>query len=182
MPFCMQCGQSTTTRIPLGDSLPREVCTSCGFIHYVNPKIICGALVTEGDQILLCRRAIEPRYGKWTLPAGFMELNETLQAGAARETQEEAQADVEIEQLYCIYNLPHIGQVYTLFKAQLKNHHFGAGEETIESRLFSETDIPWDNLAFLVVERTLKHYFNDRKRNLTALPFHLEIIDATVSG
>lgn len=176
--FCTQCGHATTLKTPLGDSLPRNVCTACGFIHYINPKIICGALVTQGHQILMCRRAIEPRYGKWTLPAGFMELNETLEQGAARETYEEAHAHIEIEQLYCMYNLPHIGQVYMLFKARLTSD-FGAGEETIETRLFDEAEIPWNELAFHSIEHTLRHYLHDRQ-HLTvgnqALPFHLETI------
>ena len=113
--------------------------------------------------MLLCRRAIEPRYGLWTLPAGYMELFETMEQGAARETREEAEAEVEIQQLYCMYNIPRIGQIYVLFKADLIEGKFGAGEETIESRLFAEDEIPWNDLAFPSVERTLWHYFEDRK-------------------
>lgn len=182
MAFCMQCGQPTVTRVPIGDSLPREVCTHCGFIHYVNPKIICGALVTSGEHILLCRRAIEPCYGKWTLPAGFMELGETLQDGAARETREEAHAEITIEQLYCLYNIPRIGQVYVLFKALLNDGQFGAGEETIESRLFTIDELPWEDLAFPSVERTLRHFVHDRSLGQTPLPQHLETIESRVSG
>lgn len=174
MSFCCHCGQPTKTEIPLGDHLPREVCTSCHAIHYVNPKVICGALAIWENKVLLCRRAIEPRYGLWTLPAGYMELAETTQEGAARETWEEAEAKVEIEQLYCMYNIPRIGQIYVLFKAKLLEGKFGAGEETIECQLFAEHEIPWDFLAFPSVKQTLQHYFQDRKNN--QFPFHLETI------
>ncbi|KGT47245.1 MULTISPECIES: NUDIX hydrolase [Acinetobacter] len=174
MNFCTACGHETTEKVPLGDQKIRNVCTSCGFIHYVNPKVICGALVLWEDKVLLCRRAIEPRYGLWTLPAGYMELFETMEQGAARETREEAEAEVEIEQLYCMYNIPRIGQIYVLFKTQLIEGKFGAGEETIESRLFSEAEIPWADLAFPSVERTLRHYFEDRKTN--TFPMHLETL------
>lgn len=165
MDFCGNCGHKTTEKIPLGDHQLRRVCTECGHIHYVNPKVICGALALWDNKVLLCRRAIEPRYGLWTLPAGYMELFETMEQGAARETREEAQAEVEIEQLYCMYNIPRIGQIYVLFKAQLINGSFGAGEESIECRLFEEHEIPWTELAFPSVEQTLKHYFSDRKTN-----------------
>lgn len=178
MSFCSKCGHPTETQIPLGDSLAREVCPQCRSIFYVNPKIICGALVLWQDQVLLCRRAIEPRYGLWTLPAGFMELNETMQQGAARETREEAEAEIDIEGLYCIYNIPRIGQVYTLFKAQLRDGKFGAGEETLECRLFAEADIPWNDLAFASVKHTLEHYFADRKTQ--QFPIHLDTIGTRV--
>ena len=174
MNFCGNCGQKTVEKIPLGDHQVRQVCSSCGNIHYVNPKVICGALVIHDNQVLLCRRAIEPRYGLWTLPAGYMELFETMEQGAARETREEAEAEVEIEQLYCMYNIPRIGQIYVLFKASLIDGKFGAGEETIESRLFSEDEIPWEQLAFPSVERTLKHYFADRKTE--QFDMHLETL------
>ena len=136
MDFCSNCGQKTAEQIPLGDHQLRRVCTSCRSIHYVNPKVICGALALWENKVLLCRRAIEPRYGLWTLPAGYMELFETMEQGAARETREEAEAEVEIEQLYCMYNIPRIGQIYVLFKANLVDGDFGAGEESIECRLF----------------------------------------------
>lgn len=174
MSFCSHCGHATDTQIPLGDSRLREVCSACRTIHYVNPKVICGALVLWQGQVLLCRRAIEPRYGLWTLPAGYMELFETMQEGAARETREEAEAEIDIEQLYCMYNIPRIGQIYVLFKAQLRDGIFGAGEETIESKLFAEQDIPWDELAFPSVKQTLEHYFRDRKNN--HFPMHLDTI------
>lgn len=174
MNFCGNCGQKTTEKIPLGDHQLRRVCTQCGSIHYVNPKVICGALALWKDKVLLCRRAIEPRYGLWTLPAGYMELFETMEQGSARETREEAEAEIDIEQLYCMYNIPRIGQIYVLFKANIIDGKFGAGEETIESRLFSEDEIPWNELAFPSVERTLRHYFEDRKTN--EFPTHLETL------
>ena len=114
MSFCVACGHQTEAKIPLGDHKTRLVCTHCGNIHYENPKVICGALAIWDDKVLLCRRAIEPRYGLWTLPAGYMELFETMEQGAARETREEAEAEVDIEQLYCMYNIPRIGQIYVL--------------------------------------------------------------------
>lgn len=174
MNFCVICGHKTAEKIPLGDHQLRRVCTDCGNIHYINPKVICGALVVWENKVLMCRRAIEPRYGLWTLPAGYMELFETMEQGAARETREEAEAEVEIEQLYCMYNIPRIGQIYVLFKANLVNGQFGSGEETIESRLFSEDEIPWSELAFPSVERTLRHYFEDRKTN--QFDMHLETL------
>ncbi len=174
MSFCSVCGHSTIEKIPLGDQKIRKVCTHCGTIHYVNPKVICGALALWEGKVLLCRRAIEPRYGLWTLPAGYMELFETMEQGAARETREESEAEVDIEQLYCMYNIPRIGQIYVLFKTQIKDGFFGAGEETLESRLFEEHEIPWNDLAFPSVERTLRHYFEDRKNNV--FPMHLETL------
>ena len=174
MNFCVICGHKTTEKIPLGDHQLRRVCTDCGNIHYINPKVICGALVLFENKVLMCRRAIEPRYGLWTLPAGYMELFETMEQGAARETREEAEAEIDIEQLYCMYNIPRIGQIYVLFKANLIDGEFGAGEETIESRLFSEDEIPWSELAFPSVEQTLRHYFADRKTN--QFQMHLETL------
>lgn len=174
MPFCTACGQPTSDQIPLGDHKVRQVCTHCNAIYYVNPKVICGTLAIWQDKVLLSRRAIEPRYGLWTLPAGYMELLETMEQGAARETREEAEAEVDIEQLYCMYNIPRIGQIYVLFKAALIDGQFGAGEETIESRLFEEHEIPWNELAFPSVERTLRHYFEDRKNQ--HFPTHLETL------
>ena len=174
MNFCVICGHKTTEKIPLGDHQLRRVCTDCGNIHYINPKVICGALVLWENKVLLCRRAIEPRYGLWTLPAGYMELFETMEQGAARETREEAEAEVEIEHLYCMYNIPRIGQIYVLFKANLINGAFGAGEESIECRLFEEHEIPWSELAFPSVEHTLKHYFADKKNN--TFDMHLETL------
>ena len=174
MSFCTACGHLTQDKVPLGDHQIRQVCVNCDTIHYVNPKVICGALVIWQDKVLLCRRAIEPRYGLWTLPAGYMELFETMEQGSARETREEAEAEVDIEHLYCMYNIPRIGQIYVLFKAQLIDGKFGAGEETIESKLFAEHEIPWEQLAFPSVERTLRHYFADKKQQ--DYPMHLETL------
>lgn len=174
MSFCTACGHKTIEQIPLGDHKVRQVCSNCATIHYVNPKVICGALAIWENKVLLCRRAIEPRYGLWTLPAGYMELFETMEQGAARETREEAEAVIDIEQIYCIYDIPRIGQIYSLFKANIVNGEFGCGEETIESRLFEEHEIPWNDLAFPSVERTLRHYFSDRKIN--QFPIHLETL------
>ncbi|KQQ69445.1 NUDIX hydrolase [Acinetobacter sp. Leaf130] len=177
--FCGSCGQKTSWIIPAGDHNLRQVCSACDQIHYTNPKIVCGALVTWDDKVLLCRRAIEPRYGYWTLPAGYMELGETMEQGAIRETWEEAEAEIEIGNLFCMYNFPQIGHVYVLFKAQLINGFFGNGPETIESRLFSESEIPWSELAFSSVSQTLKHYFHDRKKG--KLEFHLENLNPQMS-
>ena len=174
MSFCTACGHLTQDKVPLGDHQIRQVCVNCDTIHYVNPKVICGALAIWQDKVLLCRRAIEPRYGLWTLPAGYMELFETMEQGSARETREEAEAEVDIEHLYCMYNIPRIGQIYVLFKAQLIDGKFGAGEETIESKLFAEHEIPWEQLAFPSVERTLRHYFADKKQQ--DYPMHLETL------
>lgn len=176
--YCQKCGHGTTKKVPLGDSKIRQVCVACGTIHYENPKVICGALVIWENQILLCRRAIEPRYGLWTLPAGYMELAETMAEGAARETFEEAEAHINIEGLYCMYDIPHIGQIYALFKAQLKDGIFGAGPETIETRLFKEEDIPWDSLAFPSVKQTLRHYFKDKLNQ--HYPLHFETIHSEI--
>lgn len=174
MRYCLQCGHEAERKIPATDNIPRLVCPNCHYIHYENPKVICGALVLWENKVLLCRRAIEPRYGLWTLPAGYMELFETMEQGAARETREEAEAEIKIEQLYCTYNIPRIGQIYVLFKAELIDGKFGAGEESIECRLFDEAEIPWTELAFPSVEHTLRHYFADRQNN--AFPMHLETL------
>lgn len=163
MKFCSDCGGEVTQRIPDGDSRPRYVCTVCHTIHYQNPRIIAGCLPIWGEQVLLCRRAIEPRYGYWTIPAGFMENGETVAEGAERETWEEAEARVRDVTLYTVFNIPYINQVYMLHRAHLLDGQYGIGEESLECRLFNEEDIPWDDLAFPSVKRTLKHYFNDRR-------------------
>ncbi len=164
MNFCSACGGGIERRTPPGDNRERYVCGRCQKIHYVNPKIVTGCLVVEGDAVLLCRRAIEPRKGLWTLPAGFLELGETTSAGAVRETLEEAIATVALDGLYTVFNLPHISQVYFFFRARMTDGRFGRGEETLEAGLFEEADVPWDELAFPVVTRTLERYFKDRPR------------------
>jgi ADP-ribose pyrophosphatase YjhB (NUDIX family) len=163
MNFCSDCGAPVALRIPAGDNVPRYVCGACGIVHYENPKLIVGCIPEWEDRILLCRRAIEPRRGLWTVPAGFMENGETTATGAMRETQEEANARVDIVGLYAVYNIPHINQVYMLFRARLLDLDFSAGEETLEARLFREDEIPWNELAFATVRNTLTRYFADRK-------------------
>ena len=166
MKFCSQCGSPVTQRIPTGDNRLRFVCPQCQTIHYQNPRIIAGCLPVWEQQVLLCRRAIEPRRGFWTLPAGFMENGETLEQAAARETLEEACARVQGLQLYTLFDLPHINQVYMLFRAELVDLDFAAGEESLEVRLFDEQDIPWSELAFPTIGRTLECYFADRAAQL----------------
>lgn len=161
--YCMKCGSRTEQIIPAGDQKLRHVCSECDTIHYQNPKIITGCLVEHGDKILLCRRAIEPQHGKWTLPAGFMENNETCSEGAIRETQEEANAKISQLHLYSVYDIPHISQVYMIYRAQLVDMEFSAGIESLEVKLFSKEDIPWTELAFSVIRQTLISYFNDKE-------------------
>lgn len=164
MKFCSDCGARVSSKVPAGDNRPRWVCDACGTIHYQNPKLVVGCIPEWEDRILLCRRAIEPRHGFWTVPAGFMENGETTVAGAARETLEEANARVDNLTLYAVYNIPHIDQVYMLFRAQLLDLDFHPGDETLETRLVREDEVPWDQLAFVTVRNTLRHYYADRKR------------------
>lgn len=175
MNFCSQCGHSIVQRTPEGDSRPRHVCDNCHTVHYENPKVICGCLPVWEDKVLLCRRAIEPRRGYWTLPAGFMENGETTPEAAARETFEEAAAPVDIGDLYALFNIRHINQVYLMFRAHLKDGVFGVGEESLECRLFAEEEIPWDEIAFPTIKRTLYYYFDDRKKG--EFPFRMRDIE-----
>jgi ADP-ribose pyrophosphatase YjhB (NUDIX family) len=170
MNFCSECGSIVMLRVPDGDHLPRHVCTDCGTIHYQNPKMVVGCIPEWEDKVLLCRRAIEPKHGYWTLPAGFMENGETTLEGAARETWEEAGARIEISGLYTLYNLPHINQVYLMFRARLLDLDFKPGIESLETRLFSEAEIPWDEIAFRTVHATLEQYFDDRRNG--SFSFH----------
>jgi ADP-ribose pyrophosphatase YjhB (NUDIX family) len=164
MNFCSQCGSSALEqRVPEGDTLPRWVCSNCGTIHYQNPKVVVGCLPDWEGKVLLCRRAIDPRRGLWTLPAGFLENGETILAGAARETAEEARARVEVGALYTVISLPQINQVYVMFRARLLDLGFGPGSESLDVRLFDEDAIPWNELAFRTIARTLRNYFLDRK-------------------
>ena len=170
MKFCTQCGNAVTHRIPEGDNRARYVCDSCDEIHYQNPRIIAGCLPVHEDRVLLCRRAIEPRSGLWTLPAGFLENGETVAEGATRETREEANASVKIVDLYTLFSLPHISQVYMFYLAHLTDLDFSPGEETLETRLFSEHEIPWDELAFPVfasedAKEGMKAFKEKRKAN-----------------
>lgn len=175
MKFCSECGSKVVLRIPEGDTLPRYVCPNCHAIHYQNPKVIVGCIPEWENKILLCKRAIAPHRGKWTLPAGFMENNETLIQGATRETFEEANARVEIRRLYAIYSLPHISQVYVLFRAKLLDLDFSPGIESLEVRLFEEQEIPWSEIAFRVIHDPLKRYLEERRHGQPEL--HMGIID-----
>ncbi|MBO6851065.1 MAG: NUDIX hydrolase [Marinobacter sp.] len=163
MKYCSTCGHPVEQRIPQGDNRHRYVCLSCDTIHYQNPRIVAGTVPVWNNQILLCRRAIEPRYGYWTLPAGFMENAETTIEAAARETREEALAEVNIDGLYSIIDVPHINQVHMFYRATLIDGQFGAGEESLETRLFDLDNIPWDELSFPTVRKTLELFLEDLK-------------------
>ncbi len=160
--YCSLCGATVSRRIPRGDNVMRHVCDECETVHYQNPKVVAGCIVTWQDRILLCKRAIEPRYGLWTIPAGFMELGETVQAAAARETMEEACAAVEIDHLFAVYNIPHVSQVYIIFQAHLEAPDFAPGAESLATELYLEDEIPWDELAFPVVRAALKRFYENR--------------------
>jgi ADP-ribose pyrophosphatase YjhB (NUDIX family) len=163
MNFCSRCGAPLSHRIPDGDHLPRFVCDACHTIHYQNPKIVAGCIPEWDGRILLCQRAIEPRYGLWTLPAGFMENGESTEQAAARETWEEARAKVGAMNLYGVFSILHISQVYLMFRARLRGPDYDVGPETMDVRLFSEEEIPWDDLAFTVMRVTLQNYYQDLK-------------------
>ena len=161
--FCKSCGAAARYRIPDdGDTKERAVCTGCQLVHYENPLNVVGTIPVWGEQVLLCKRNIEPRKGKWTLPAGFMELQETTAEGAARETVEEAGAQFEMGPLFSLINVARVGQVHLFYRAQLTSAAFDPGTETMEARLFVEADIPWGELAFHTVQETLRRFFADR--------------------
>jgi ADP-ribose pyrophosphatase YjhB (NUDIX family) len=164
--FCSHCGQPVTLRTPEGDHLPRHVCSGCGTIHYQNPKLVVGCVPEHEGRILLCRRAIEPRHGYWTIPAGFMENGETTQEAARRESLEEALADVEIGSLLAVVHVLHADQVHVMFRARLPEARFGAGAESLEVKLCDEAGIPWEDIAFRSVEFALRRYFEDRRRGV----------------
>ena len=161
MKFCTSCGSTVTLQIPPGDDRERFVCTYCELIHYTNPRVIVGCLPVYGDKVLLCKRAIEPRKNYWTLPAGFMENGETTVQGAARETWEEARAQVSNLELYRIFDVPYISQVYMFYRCDLDNGEYGVGPESLECGLYRQDEVPWDEIAFPVVHDTLKEYFSD---------------------
>lgn len=162
---CKNCGTAVVYRLPDdGDTRQRAVCPSCHTIHYENPLNVVGTVPHLGDRVLLCKRNIEPRWGKWTLPAGFMELDETTAEGAARETDEEAGAQIEMQGLFSILNVARVGQVHLFYRAQLLSEQFNPGHETIEARLFTEAEIHWDEIAFKTVRETLERYFDDRRK------------------
>jgi ADP-ribose pyrophosphatase YjhB (NUDIX family) len=164
MKFCAHCGSPVERFVPPGDNRLRHVCPACGFIHYQNPRLVVGTLPVWGDQVLLCRRAIEPRHGYWTLPAGFMENGESAADGALRETLEEACARVRLIAPYTLVSVPHIDQIHLLFRAELADLDFAPGTESLEVRLFSEPDIPWKELAFSSVSLTLQTFFEERRQ------------------
>jgi ADP-ribose pyrophosphatase len=164
MNYCSNCGASLTRKIPSGDNRTRFVCEACHMVHYQNPKIIAGCIPEWKGTVLLCRRAIEPRYGLWTLPAGFMENEETALEAALRETYEEANARVDVIELFTLFNLPHVNQVYIMFRACLLDLDYAAGDETLEVKLFAREEIPWDKLAFKTIYQTLYFYFSDRQQ------------------
>jgi ADP-ribose pyrophosphatase YjhB (NUDIX family) len=171
MNYCSKCGNPLKFHIPPGDDRPRFICDACGAIHYQNPKMVVGCIPEFENKILLCRRSIEPCSDKWTLPAGYLENGETVSDGAAREAYEEARARVEILAPYTLYNICYVNQVYLMFRARLLNTNFTPGSESREVRLFSEEDIPWDEMAFKVIGETLKNFFKDRQSG--RFRFHL---------
>ncbi len=161
---CKNCGSAVEYRLPDdGDTKQRAVCPACGTVHYENPLNVVGTVPYWGEQVLLCKRNIEPRWGKWTLPAGFMELNETVAQGAARETLEESGAVFELEGLFTLVNVAQVGQVHLFYRARLLSEQFDPGHETLEARLFTEAEIPWEEIAFRTVKETLTRYFDDRR-------------------
>jgi len=163
--FCKQCGSAVVYRIPDdGDTKLRAVCPACHTIHYENPLNVVGTVPCWGDKVLLCKRNIEPRFGLWTLPAGFMELNETTAEGAARETVEEAGAQFVMQELFTLVNVARVGQVHLFYRAQLTSDQFDPGTETIEARLFLESEIPWEEIAFRTTRVTLEQFFADRSK------------------
>ena len=175
MKFCCHCGQAVALRTPPGDHLPRHVCEACGSVHYQNPKLVVGCVVEHDRQVLLCRRAIEPRLGYWTIPAGFMENGETTQQGAQRETLEEACAQVEIGSLLAVVHVLHADQVHVMFRARMHEPRFGATAESLEVGLYEESEIPWSEIAFRSVDFALRRYFDDRRRGVEQ--HHFEVLD-----
>lgn len=162
--FCTQCAAPVSVRVPTGDMLPRHVCDRCGHIHYENPRLVVGCVAEYEGEILLCRRAIEPRLGFWTLPAGFMENGETTAEAAARETLEEACAQVVVGAPFAMVNVAHINQVHLFYRGHLEFPEYAAGEESLDVSLVKERDIPWEELAFRSVTYCLERYFEDRKQ------------------
>nr|MBK6286369.1 NUDIX hydrolase [Gammaproteobacteria bacterium]MBP6050962.1 NUDIX hydrolase [Pseudomonadales bacterium]MBK6582469.1 NUDIX hydrolase [Gammaproteobacteria bacterium]MBK7169615.1 NUDIX hydrolase [Gammaproteobacteria bacterium]MBK7521264.1 NUDIX hydrolase [Gammaproteobacteria bacterium] len=174
MKFCSSCGRELARRVPANDDRERLVCDHCAIVHYQNPRIVVGCLPVWEERVLLCRRSIAPRLGYWTLPAGFMENCESTLEGALRETWEEARARVRGESLYTIFDLPHISQVYMFYRAELSAPEYSAGPESSAVELFAEHEIPWDELAFPVINVTLERFFEDRRRG--AFPVHSAVL------
>jgi ADP-ribose pyrophosphatase YjhB (NUDIX family) len=161
MNYCSECGHALSLRVPRDDDRARHVCDHCGLVHYQNPRIVVCAVPAWEDKVLLCKRAIEPRHGLWTLPGGFMENGETTQAAALRETREEACASIEVLDLYTLYSLPYIDQVHMFYRANLLDLDFAPGRESLEVALFTAAELPWQELAFAAVASTLRLYFRD---------------------
>ena len=162
MNFCTQCGQPVVSQIPAGDNRPRFVCQSCGWIHYQNPLMVVGCVPDHQGSILLCKRSIQPRYGYWTLPAGFMELGESMGEAALRETWEEARARVELGPLFAMVDVIHARQIHAFFAAVLSEPEHAPGEETLETRLFRPEEIPWEKMAFPSVRIALEQYLRNK--------------------
>ena len=160
MKYCSSCGELVARKTPDGDTYERWVCGACGTIHYQNPKVVVGCVPAKDGKVLLCKRAIEPRYGFWTVPAGFMEIGETISEGAARETMEEACAEVEIGHLFASVDVVQAGQLHLFFTADLVSD-FSAGAESLDVAMFSEDEIPWDDIAFRSGVFALRKYFED---------------------
>jgi len=175
MKFCSHCGAAVELRVPEGDHFARHVCGACGTIHYSNPRLVVGCVPEHDGSILLCRRAIEPRRGYWTVPAGFMENGETLQQAAARESQEEALAQVNVGSLLSVVHVLHAEQVHVFFRATLVVPGYGAGAESLEVALVKLADIPWADIAFPSTEFTLRRYLEDRESGRE--PYHFTSID-----
>lgn len=171
MKYCSNCGARLTSRIPEGDDRERFVCDHCGMIHYQNPKVVVGCIPEHEGSVLLCKRSIEPRYGLWTVPAGYLENGETLTDGARREVREEAEARVEIVGLYTMFNLTDINQIYLLFRSRLLDLDFGVGAESLEVKLYKEEEIPWDQMAFMPIKESLRLFFKDRMKD--RYPLHM---------
>jgi ADP-ribose pyrophosphatase YjhB (NUDIX family) len=171
MKFCSECGTPVQLGIPPGETRPRFFCEACGTIHYENPRMIVGCIPAYGDQVLLCRRSIEPGKGKWTLPSGFMENGETVEEGALREVREEACASVTIQRLHSVYSIAHIDQVYLLFLGHLDTLDFDAGDESTDARLYREQEIRWDDIAFHAVRFALRGFYDDLRTGNEAVHF-----------
>jgi len=180
MKFCSHCGSRVAHRIPPGDHLPRFLCDACGTVHYQNPRVVVGCVPQFEDRILICKRAIEPRRGYWTVPAGFLEIGETLQQGAARESQEEALADVEIGSLLSVISIVGAHQVHVFFRAKLRSPDFGAGTESLEVKLVTPAEIPWTDIAFQSTVYTLERYLEDLAQNRDE--HHFAVLDRRPPG
>jgi ADP-ribose pyrophosphatase YjhB (NUDIX family) len=166
---CRACGAPTEYRTPSDDNRDRAICSACAMVHYENPLNVVGTVPVFEGRVLLCRRNIEPRHGFWTLPAGFMELGETTEQGALRETVEEAGAEIELEPLFTVLNVVHVGQVHLFYRARMVSDRLDPGPETIEARMFDEAEVPWDELAFRTVKYTLERFFEDRRKGQFAI-------------